>query len=98
MFQPNRSLETTIMSVMRDQGHNLLERLRVRIALAFLSRDKRRQLEHELTTMASTAGAIPPQSVGSDGVYVGAWQDLFQWFLDNWESILELILRIISFF
>lgn len=98
-FESNNSLDSVIHHAARRNWRTtgLLKRLKIYRALR--DPDLRYELELALTETAAEAGAIPPEARDqTTGVYVGDWQDLFQWFLDNWPAILEMIMQIISLF
>ena len=57
----------------------------------------RREIELCLADAALRAGVIPPQSIGDDGT-VGDWTDFFDWFIENWPAILDMIMQIIQIF
>ena len=103
VFRPNNSMVNVILGVMRERGHGLGERLLMALRLRVLPRNKRQELEKVVTGLLVAqvnAGLVTlPVSVSvSNGVVVGGWQDLFEWFLENWPAILEMILAIISLF
>ena len=103
IFRPNNSLVNVILGVMREQGHSLGERLLMALRLRVLPRNKRQELEQAVTDLLVAhvnAGLVTlPVSVSvSTGVVVGSWQDLFEWFLENWSAILDINLAIISLF
>lgn len=96
-WKENKTLDAALTEAAWDSGATLRERLCVRIAL--LRPRKRQELELALTQLACETAAIP---VAGDqiveGVYVGSWQDLFQWILENWPKIIEMIMAIIALF
>lgn len=100
-FRPNNSLVNVILGVMRERGHGLGERLLMALRLRVLPQNKRQELEQAVTDLLVAhvnAGLVTlPVSV-STGVVVGSWQDLFEWFLENWSAILDINLAIISLF
>lgn len=103
LFRPNDSLVRTVLDVMKDRGHGPFERFFMSLKLRALSTDERKELEQQLTKklVADVEAGLVKLPVGASvvaGVLVGGWQDLFQWFLDNWPAILEMIMAIISLF
>ena len=103
IFRPNDSLTNMILAAMREQGHGLGERLLMSLRLRVLSRDKRLELERAIAAKLAqdVEGGLVSLPVGSaieGGVYVGDWRDLFEWFMENWPAILEMILAIIALF
>lgn len=94
---PNKTLPTTVFEAARKTGASLRQRTRLRFAFAFASDEDLLELEKELTMEAVKAGAIKPEGV-KDGVFVGAWIDLLDWIIANWDSILKMIMAIIGLF
>ena len=100
LFRPNDTLIDVISQTMREHGHGWFERFIMRLKLRSMSREQRRQLEQDVTGLLVTSGYTLPvnASVGSDGILVGDWQDLLDWFMANWPAILEMILTILAIF
>ena len=103
LFRPNNTLVQTVLQGMREQGHRLGERFYMSVRLRMLSPAKKQELELKVTERLLqdvNAGLVtlPVSASVVEGVLVGDWRDLFQWFFDNWESILEIIMFIISLF
>lgn len=96
-WNPNYSLDQAIGTAMRAVGHGLSERVSVRCRLVLLPRARRMELEKQITALAVTGGVLPASAMVA-GVYTGPWIDLLNWFLENWEVILEIILAIITIF
>jgi hypothetical protein len=78
-------------------GHGLSERVGIRARMVLLPRSKREDLERQITALA-VAGGVLPATAAPSGVYAGDWIDLLNWFIENWEVILEIILAIIAIF
>lgn len=101
MFKPNYTLDKAVGAAMSAVGHGLSERVGVRCRIVLLSRAKREELEKQITALAVAGGVLPASAVVG-GVYTGPWIDgimaLLNWFIENWEMILEIILAIISIF
>ena len=98
-FTPNQTLDRALRRVFWRKGVKLRDRINIRQAL----RDDllREEIEFSLTAKAMDMGAIPPQSsdVTQEGIYVGNYiTNLLDWIIENWDSILEMILAIISLF
>lgn len=99
LFRNNQSLDRCVGRVMREYDTPLRERLRIRTRMALLSWEDRAELERQLTAKAMEMGALPKEGPNIvNGIYVGSWLDLFDWFINNWETILEIILAIIAVF
>lgn len=103
LFVPNRTLVDTVLQVMREQGHGLGERLFMAFKLRLAPRHKLQELERSVTGLLMQhveAGLVtlPASAKVEDGVLVTDWIELFEWFLEHWEEILEIILAIISLF
>lgn len=100
LFRPNDTLINVISHTMREYGHGWFERFIMRLKLRSMSRKQRRQLEQEVTGLLVASGHTLPvnATVGSDGILVGDWQDLLDWFMENWPAILEMILTILAIF
>jgi len=101
-FKPNESLPEALIRAARDELKWWQWRRRRAVITALSQLDYRFVLEAELTDMALRAGAIPPSAtfdvVGGTKIFVGAWTDLFDWIIENWPAIMEMILSIISLF
>lgn len=99
MFRANRSFDRALLTAMKEGQHSVSERCIMRTRLAFLLPAKRRELEVGVTDIVVKAagGAIPVASV-VDGVYVGTWQDIIQYIIENLDVILEFVLAIIAIF
>ena len=98
MFKPNYSLDKAVGAAMTAVGHGLSERVGVRVRLVLLPRARREELERQITALAAAASVIPPSAVVG-GVFTGSWiNDLLDWFIENWEVILEIVLAIIAIF
>lgn len=103
LFRPNDSLVTTVLGVMKEKGHGPFERFWMSLKLRGLSKEDRKKLETDVTGLLVEqveAGLVklPVSASVVGGVLVGSWQDLFDWFIQNWPKILEMILAIISLF
>lgn len=100
-FRPNKSLRSAIMEAARQADAPLHTRLRIRAALAFASTEDLQELEKELTYEACKAGVIKrtAKTVVGD-VYVGEWGDgaIIKWIIENWDTILKMIMSIIALF
>lgn len=67
-----------------------------RLRMGMLRPRIRREIELCMADEAIRAGIIEPSAL-EDGV-VGDWTDFFDWVIQNWPAILEMILEIISIF
>ncbi len=97
MFRPNYTLDKAVGTTMLAVGHGLSERVGIRARMVLLPRGRREELERQITALAVAGGVLPATAVAG-GVYGGPWIDLLNWFLENWEVILEIILAIIAIF
>lgn len=100
-WRQNKTLFPAIFEAARKADAPLRTRMRMRTLFAFASDDDLRELEKELTVEATKAGVIKPTGDNVvEGCYVGEWGDghILQWIIDNWDSILKMILSIIALF
>lgn len=98
-FKENRTLETCLRRAMWKQRVGLMHTIIFMVRFNRASQDVRQEVEKELTRLAVLAGAIPPTGPQIvDGIYVGSWLDLFEWFLENLPAILEAIMQILDLF
>jgi len=103
IFRPNDSLESVLRRAVRADGAGILETMFLMSKVRRLSDEGRKALELELGGKVAAAVAagtltLPVSATIVGGQVVGAWQDLFQWFLDNLPAILEAIMSIIALF
>ena len=102
LFRPNDSLTETVLDAMKEKGHRFFERMYMSLRLRALSDDKRLELERALTErlmedVKTGAVTIPPAAIVG-GVFVEDWRELFEWIIEHWPEILEMIIAIISLF
>lgn len=99
LFSPNRTFERVLKVGFWKMGTPLLKRVKIRAALRH--DDIREEMEFAITQAALVAGVIPRSSknISETGIYVGDWlTDLLDWIINNWDSILEIIMTIINLF
>lgn len=101
-FVPNETLVDALIDAARRELRWWQWRKKRAVVRALSQMDYRYILEAELTDMAFRAGALPPEAsfetVGGLRIYGGPWTDLFDWIIQNWPAIMEMILSIISLF
>jgi hypothetical protein len=103
-FEANPSLDDTLRKVFWKERVGLLDRIKIRSALR--TPEMREEIEYSLSQRlyeAIVVGDVAIPAAGEElfssaGIYVGSWQDLLQWILDNWPAILEMIMQIIALF
>jgi hypothetical protein len=103
-FKANPSLDDAIRKVFWKERVGLLDRIKIRSALR--KPEMREEIEYSLSqrlyeaiVVGEVALAVSDDELfSSAGIYVGSWQDLLQWILDNWPAILEMIMQIIALF
>ena len=99
VFEANRTLDRALRRIFWKKRVPLRTRIDIRKALR--DPEKREEIEFSLSRMAVDSNAIPPEGEDVDeaGIFVGNWiTDLFDWLLDNWDSILAMIMQIIDLF
>ena len=102
-WEPNQSLPEALIKAARNELPWWQWRKRRAVLTALNQLDYRFVLEAELTDMAMRVGAIPPEgdmykTYGGVPIFVGAWTDIFDWIINNWPAIMEMIMQIISLF
>ena len=107
-FNPNASLAEVLIDVARRELKWWQFRKKRALALVLSEADFRFELEAQLTYKAMRAGALPPENQigatydsfynGQVVIYGGVWTDFFDWIIQNWPAIMEMILSIISLF
>lgn len=103
IFKPNDTLVATLMSAMDAEGCNFFEKLSARLRVRRMSAGQRAELERRVTEKLLADAdeglvSLPVSATFESGVLVGAWQDLFKWFVDNLPAILEMIATIMALF
>ena len=68
-----------------------------RLRMGLLRPRIRREIELCLADEAIRAGVIEPGNLTDDGI-VGDWTDFFSYIIENWETVLQMVMDIITIF
>lgn len=97
-FQANTSLDKALRKAFWKKRVGLLNRIRIRRAMR--DEELREEIEYSLSQMVRESGMVAGDQFDSEtGIFVGNWlTDLFDYIINNWESILEMVMTIIMLF
>lgn len=99
IFRKNGSLDSTLVEVLRKEGHGLADRLLFRWQLNRLPAEDRKKLEQAMTKLVVESGVpMPVNATIVGGVVVGSWTDFLQMLLDNLPKIIEIISKFLPLF
>lgn len=96
-FRPNRSLRWAMRRAFWQNRTPLFQRIRIMSSM----RDDmiQEEVEYTLSLMLQASGKVRGDMFNESGIFVGNWlTDVFDWVIENWDAILEMVITIISLF